>query len=72
MHRRNLRSFVRPVIMLRSIPGAARIGPRASLKTAVDAGRRRMSVLSTLRELDHDQRHTVLASFLGWTLDAFD
>jgi SHS family lactate transporter-like MFS transporter len=31
-----------------------------------------MSVLSTLRELDHDQRHTVLASFLGWTLDAFD
>ncbi|MEI7037760.1 MFS transporter [Fulvimonas yonginensis] len=31
-----------------------------------------MSFLSTLRELDHDQRHTVLASFLGWTLDAFD
>ncbi|NUR21480.1 MFS transporter, partial [Frateuria sp.] len=31
-----------------------------------------MGVLSTLRELDHDQRHTVLASFLGWTLDAFD
>src|SRR3569623_33768 len=31
-----------------------------------------MSVVSTLRELDHDQRHTVLASFLGWTLDAFD
>ena len=31
-----------------------------------------MSVLSALRELDHEQRHTVLASFLGWTLDAFD
>jgi MFS transporter, SHS family, lactate transporter len=29
-------------------------------------------VLSTLRELDRNQRHTVLASFLGWTLDAFD
>ena len=31
-----------------------------------------MSFLSPLRELNHDQRHTVLASFLGWTLDAFD
>jgi SHS family lactate transporter-like MFS transporter len=31
-----------------------------------------MSILSPLRELDHEQRHTVLASFLGWTLDAFD
>jgi len=31
-----------------------------------------MSVLSALRELNHEQRHTVLASFLGWTLDAFD
>lgn len=31
-----------------------------------------MSVVSTLRELDHDQRRTVLTSFLGWTLDAFD
>ncbi|PWK87618.1 MFS transporter [Fulvimonas soli] len=27
---------------------------------------------AALRQLDHDQRHTVLASFLGWTLDAFD
>ncbi|PWK87617.1 hypothetical protein [Fulvimonas soli] len=27
---------------------------------------------ATLRQLDHDQRRTVLASFLGWTLDAFD
>jgi len=31
-----------------------------------------MSILSPLRELNHEQRHTVLASFLGWTLDAFD
>ena len=31
-----------------------------------------MSILSALRELNHEQRHTVLASFLGWTLDAFD
>lgn len=31
-----------------------------------------MSLLSALRELDIDQRHTVLASFLGWMLDAFD
>ncbi len=31
-----------------------------------------MSLLTTLRELDASQRHTVLASFLGWTLDAFD
>jgi SHS family lactate transporter-like MFS transporter len=31
-----------------------------------------MSLLSSLRELDRAQRHTVLASFLGWTLDAFD
>ncbi|HET7267290.1 MAG TPA: MFS transporter [Oleiagrimonas sp.] len=31
-----------------------------------------MSILTTLRELDSDQRHTVVASFLGWTLDAFD
>ena len=31
-----------------------------------------MSLLAPLRELNHEQRHTVLASFLGWTLDAFD
>ena len=31
-----------------------------------------MSVLSALGELNHEQRHTVLASFLGWMLDAFD
>ncbi|TBR39957.1 MULTISPECIES: MFS transporter [Dyella] len=31
-----------------------------------------MSLLSPLKELDRTQRHTVLASFLGWTLDAFD
>ncbi|MCE5234075.1 MAG: MFS transporter [Xanthomonadaceae bacterium] len=31
-----------------------------------------MAFLAPLRELDHAQRHTVLASFLGWTLDAFD
>jgi len=31
-----------------------------------------MSLLTPLRELNHEQRHTVLASFLGWTLDAFD
>jgi MFS transporter, SHS family, lactate transporter len=31
-----------------------------------------MSFLSSLRELNEEQRHTVLASFLGWTLDAFD
>ena len=28
-----------------------------------------MPLLSSLRELNHEQRHTVLASFLGWTLD---
>jgi len=31
-----------------------------------------VSVISTLRELNSDQRHTVTAGFLGWTLDAFD
>jgi SHS family lactate transporter-like MFS transporter len=31
-----------------------------------------MSWLAPLRELDSSQRHTVLASFLGWMLDAFD
>jgi SHS family lactate transporter-like MFS transporter len=31
-----------------------------------------MAFLSELRELNQQQRHTVLASFLGWTLDAFD
>ncbi|HEY4291624.1 MFS transporter [Luteibacter sp.] len=31
-----------------------------------------MRLLAALRELDPTQRHTVLASFLGWTLDAFD
>ena len=31
-----------------------------------------MSLFAPLRELDSVQRHTVLASFLGWTLDAFD
>jgi len=31
-----------------------------------------MSLFAPLRELDSTQRHTVLASFLGWTLDAFD
>lgn len=31
-----------------------------------------MQLPAALRELDHTQRHTVLASFLGWTLDAFD
>jgi len=31
-----------------------------------------MAFLSVLRELNREQRHVVLASFLGWTLDAFD
>ncbi len=31
-----------------------------------------MQFLSVLRELDRTQRKVVLASFLGWTLDAFD
>ncbi|WP_430388555.1 MFS transporter [Dyella sp. 20L07] len=31
-----------------------------------------MSPFAPLRELSTTQRHTVLASFLGWTLDAFD
>ena len=31
-----------------------------------------MAWLSPLRELNAGQRHTVFASFLGWTLDAFD
>ncbi|KAF1008486.1 MAG: putative metabolite transport protein YjhB [Luteibacter sp.] len=31
-----------------------------------------MPLPAALRELDSTQRHTVLASFLGWTLDAFD
>jgi SHS family lactate transporter-like MFS transporter len=31
-----------------------------------------MAVFAQLRELDHQQRSAVLASFLGWTLDAFD
>jgi SHS family lactate transporter-like MFS transporter len=31
-----------------------------------------MSLLAPLRELNSAQRHTVLASFLGWMLDAFD
>jgi SHS family lactate transporter-like MFS transporter len=31
-----------------------------------------MAFMSVLRELNREQRHVVLASFLGWTLDAFD
>jgi SHS family lactate transporter-like MFS transporter len=31
-----------------------------------------VALLATLKELDSTQRKTVLASFLGWTLDAFD
>ena len=31
-----------------------------------------MAMLGELRELDSSQRKVVLASFLGWTLDAFD
>jgi MFS transporter, SHS family, lactate transporter len=31
-----------------------------------------MQVLSDLRDLTANQRNAVLASFLGWTLDAFD
>ena len=31
-----------------------------------------MPLLAPLRELDSAQRHTVPASLLGWTLDAFD
>lgn len=31
-----------------------------------------MSLRASLRELNATQRHVVLASFLGWTLDAFD
>ncbi|HST28450.1 MAG TPA: MFS transporter [Rudaea sp.] len=31
-----------------------------------------MQFLSALRELNTEQRHVVAASFLGWTLDAFD
>ena len=31
-----------------------------------------MSALAALRDLDSTQRHTVAATFLGWTLDAFD
>ena len=31
-----------------------------------------MALLSTLRQLNSPQRHVVAASFLGWTLDAFD
>ncbi|KJV27788.1 MFS transporter [Luteibacter yeojuensis] len=31
-----------------------------------------MPLPAALRELDPTQRHTVIASFLGWTLDAFD
>ena len=31
-----------------------------------------MSVIADLRALDSTQRHTVAATFLGWTLDAFD
>ena len=31
-----------------------------------------MAFFSVLRELDATQRKVVLASFLGWTLDAFD
>lgn len=31
-----------------------------------------MAFVSVLRELTREQRHVVFASFLGWTLDAFD
>ena len=31
-----------------------------------------MQILSDLRDLTPNQRNAVLASFLGWTLDAFD
>jgi MFS transporter, SHS family, lactate transporter len=35
-------------------------------------GSNAMQLLSVLRELDSTQRKVVFASFLGWTLDAFD
>jgi len=31
-----------------------------------------MPILSDLRDLTPNQRNAILASFLGWTLDAFD
>ena len=31
-----------------------------------------MSILSELRSLTQKQRSAVVASYLGWTLDAFD
>ncbi|MGO6903417.1 MFS transporter, partial [Rhizobium ruizarguesonis] len=31
-----------------------------------------MSALESLRRLTPQQRNTVIASYLGWTLDAFD
>jgi len=31
-----------------------------------------MSILNDLKGLSPSQRHTILASFLGWTLDSFD
>ena len=31
-----------------------------------------MSFFDDLRSLSSEQRHTVAASYLGWTLDAFD
>src|SRR5579883_1928794 len=35
-------------------------------------GNSSMNILSLLGSLNRDQRNTFLASFLGWTLDAFD
>ncbi|KAB0680862.1 MFS transporter [Aureimonas leprariae] len=31
-----------------------------------------MGILADIKAFDRDQRHTLIASYLGWTLDAFD
>jgi SHS family lactate transporter-like MFS transporter len=48
-------------------------GGCASLPAQSNRGEGAMAMSwAGLRELNREQRHTVLASFLGWTLDAFD
>jgi hypothetical protein len=48
------------------------VGHTIAISLWATQGKATMSLLAPLRELDSTQRHTVLASFLGWTLDAFD
>src|SRR5450432_3775946 len=69
--RKLLRSQVKPYLGPTNRPGSTRIARCRRSENCVGNGLL-MQVLSDLRDLTPNQRNAVLASFLGWTLDAFD